>query len=75
MAVRNVQPTAANVGTNQDSKNLLRQLIGVVNNLSNAMNDLTAKLDADAGVTDTDYASEIGTQDTIRLLGEDSDPS
>lgn len=37
----------------------------VVNGIVTAMNTLLAKLDADAGITDTDYAATIGTLDTL----------
>jgi hypothetical protein len=40
-------------------------LLTVVNQLAAAMNALLAKLDADAGVTDANYAATIGTIDTI----------
>lgn len=64
MAVRSVTPSAANVESR--SGNLLYDLMGIVNDLANGMNTLTAQLDADAGVTDTDYAANVGTIDTIK---------
>lgn len=68
-------PTAstAKPGTNQDRLNrsspsdakaktgdVLADLVAQVNALTTAHNALTAKLDADAGVTDTNYTSLTG---------------
>lgn len=50
-------------------------LVAIVNELSVAVNALTAKLDADfANVTnaDTDYAVTIGTMDTIAYSNGDT---
>jgi hypothetical protein len=75
MPVRNVHPTAANVGSNQADKNLLRQLVGAYNDLATKHAALLAKLDADAGVTDTNYVATIGEGDTIHFIGEADAPS
>lgn len=61
MAVRTVNASLANVSDGS----FAFQLAGIVNDLATAMNALTAKLDADAGVTDANYASTIGTIDTL----------
>lgn len=61
MAVR----TISAADTKPDSA--LKQAIEEINDMAAAINALTAKLDSDAGVTDTDYASSIGTMDTIKL--------
>lgn len=61
MAVVTVSQSAANAA--KDS--LIYELTVIVNALAADINTLTAKLDADAGVTDTDYAATLGTEDTI----------
>lgn len=61
MAVRKLTQSSASAA-NRSTVYILAEL---VNNLSAAVNALTAKLDADAGVTDVNYASTIGTQDTV----------
>lgn len=61
MAQVKVSQTATSVG--KDS--LLWELVVVVNALATAVNALTAKLDADTGVADANYASTIGTQNTL----------
>lgn len=50
---------------NAKSGTLIGTIVAEYNTLAAAMNTLLAKLDADAGITDTDYASTVGTQDTI----------
>lgn len=62
MAVRTVDEALANA---KGTSSLVGNLIAVVNELSTALNVVTAQLDADAGVTDTDYAANAGTMDTI----------
>ena len=62
MAVVSVVPSVHNAG---DNDGLVAQLVKMVNAQAAAINALTAKLDADAGVTDTDYASSVGTMDTV----------
>lgn len=47
----------------------LAALITQINNLTESFRLLTAKLDADAGVTDTDYAADI-TDDAIATAPE-----
>jgi len=42
-------------------------LVEKYNNLVTKFNQLLAKLDADAGVADTNYASTLGGHDTIQL--------
>lgn len=60
MAVKTVQRT-----TPGDD---VTALIEIVNQLAQAMNTLTAKLDTDAGVTDVNYKTTVGTQDTISTI-------
>ena len=43
-------------------------LIKTVNKLSVAVNALLAKLDTDATIAATDFASTVGTQDTISTI-------
>lgn len=63
MAQVSVNPTAINAASN--SSNLVAQLVKMVNAQAAAINALTAKLDLDAGVTDDDYATTVGTMDTL----------
>lgn len=68
MAVRTVTPSA----TNALNGSLLGELVAIVNELSTAVNALTAKMDTDfADVTNasTDYASSVGTMDTLAYRG------
>lgn len=68
MAVVKVEPSVHNAGDNQG---LIAQLVKMVNAQATAINALTAKIDADAGDTggDSDYASTIGTLDTLAYRG------
>lgn len=52
-----------------------RDVVGLINDLVAAINTITAQLDLDAGVTDTDYASNVGTLDTATFSGLTSAPS
>ncbi|HET7322163.1 MAG TPA: hypothetical protein VFI96_06685 [Longimicrobiaceae bacterium] len=65
MAERKATPSAANVA--QDS--LIGTLTALINQQAAAINALTAKLDADAGVTGADYADTIGAMDTVAYHG------
>jgi len=65
MAERKATPSAANVA--QDS--LIGTLTALVNQQAAAINALTAKLDADADLTATDYGSTVGTMDTVAYHG------
>ncbi len=72
MATISVHQTLGNparVGTT--NKNCIYQMMIIVNALSTAMNALTSKMDTDfADVTNAsvDYASTIGTMDTLDFL-------
>ena len=72
MPVRTVNLAVANAAP--DDKNLIWALLVIANQLATAMNALTAKLDADAGITDTNYAATIGAIDTITTI-EKGDPA
>ena len=61
MAVRTVNASTANAADGS----FIYELAGIVNDIVAAINVITAQLDADAGVTDTDYAANVGTLDTI----------
>lgn len=65
MAERKVTPSA----TSAADGSLVGELVAIVNSLSTKINALTAKLDLDAGVTDVNYASTIGTADTLSYRG------
>ena len=65
MAEVDVVQSSANV--QRDS--LIYELTKLVNAQAAALNALTAKLDADAGVTDVNYASTIGEMDTLTFRG------
>lgn len=72
MAVKTVTLSVNNAAP--DSTNLIWTLLVIVNELSTALNALTAKLDEDAGITDTNYAATIGAMDTITTI-EKGDPA
>lgn len=63
MAAIKVVRSAANAAEGS----LIDKLADLVNAQAAAINALTAKLDADAGVADVNYASTIGTMDTLTL--------
>lgn len=65
MAEVSVPQSAANAAPGS----ALYELAVLVNAQAAAINALLAKLDLDAGVTDADYASEIGTMDTLTFSG------
>lgn len=60
MAAKKVQRTSPG--------NDITALIECVNQLAAAMNALLTKLDADAGVTDANYKTTVGTMDTIDTI-------
>lgn len=49
---------------NASKDSALYKLLKLVNAQAAAINTLTAKLDADAGVGDANYAATLGTMDT-----------
>lgn len=61
MATVKVPQSAAHAAKGSALYTLIREY----NTLAAAFNTLTAKLDADAGVTDVNYAATCGTQDTL----------
>lgn len=63
MAVRKVPRSANNVANGT----LVYELAAIVNQISAAVAVLVAQLDADAGVTDTDYEANVGEIDTIEF--------
>lgn len=63
MAVRKVPRSANNVANGT----LVYELAAIVNQISAAVAVLVAQLDADAGVTDTDYAANVGEIDTVEF--------
>ena len=60
-----VARAAANLG----DRSALYQVIAQYNDLAGKFETLLAKLDADAGVTDTDYESGVGLTKRITLNG------
>lgn len=68
MAVREVSASAANAAEGS----ALEAACALVNDLQAELAALATKLDADAGVSDTDYGTVIGNTDTIsfRETGE-----
>lgn len=63
----NIEVPNSNASAAARSQN--RLILNQLNDLSAAINALTAKLDADAGVTDTNYAATIGAMDILQLRG------
>lgn len=57
-------------GSGDDLKTLMNEIVDDLTALRSAITGITAKLDADAGVTDTDFAS---TQDPAALKTTKSD--
>lgn len=64
MAVRTIEDYGVK---KVDSSNPITALVAVVNQLATGMNTLTAKLNADGGVTDTNYDTAVGTIDTLAV--------
>lgn len=58
-------PQLASVLQEFPDNSVIHQLIAQYNLLAAAVNGITTKLDADAGVTDTNYTSLWGTQASI----------
>lgn len=56
-----VKAHRANPGADIDA------MVTLINQLSTKLAALMAKMDADAGITDTNYASTIGVPDTLQL--------
>ena len=63
MAVRDAERSTANA----DRGSALDTLVEAYNDLAGKYNALLAKMDSDDGVTDTDYAAEVGPADTVSL--------
>lgn len=58
-----VSQSAANVAPDTAVYELAR----IINDLAAKLDTLTAKLDADAGVGDANYAATVGSLDTLRF--------
>lgn len=61
------EKTATRSAANAAEGSALDELTKAHNKLAGAFNDLLAKMDADNGITDTNYASTLGDQDTLTL--------
>lgn len=56
-----VESVAARINASNMDKLTERQMRALIGNLVDALQALTAKLDADAGVTDTNYSAVLAT--------------
>lgn len=65
MAVRKVNAAVANASP--ETRNLIWQMAGIINQLATTVNALVVKLDTEATLSE-DYVAEIGEVDTLETI-------